>query len=1040
MPNPRHSLLILTRLRRIKPFPSFSQFLEDWDATALWKMFSRYGKVVDVYIAFKRTKRGTRFEYVMFINIENLLSFKCRLKGILIGDSQLNIHQAKFTKDGGANLLRGGFSPFSLIGSMIPLKTVKTILWELGKILEIEKLDFYAKILHHVKTLVLLPNMSEGSRSDKVIGFPWIHVDPMDICFGVFVVFMIGISGIGGDNIRELVDQNSHIFVDIQESKTGLFDLPLEGRRFTRFDKDGRKASKLDRFMVSSSFFMFGKMPVSRFYVDHTSITVLSSLRGFLDSGDKKKKKDGDGVKKDTMDEAANVGIAAKVKLIDGKLRKPIRGAPITMDAVDNEKGETSNGGKHTPTKVRFRPITTSTVAIPADSKGSYNGGTCEAKTDCSFTSLVRPKESSTKVHFRAFVNDEKLELFDCVLPKAVASKIKSRYENSIVGFFLGKDPSFPVPIMLDAFTSSMCVESWGRISFARALIEVSASSALKKEVIMAVLEDEGDGYVKEVIRVEYEWKPPHCVDFQSFSHDSKLCPKRVREEVPKNSARDTKATTMEENDDGFTEVKIRKKKKGVDFGGIRLNKPKSKVMWQQKKGVDAKSNSTSPFASSNAVGNDKGVSNPGLNTYNLFDVLNVDGDAMRESRTQPKVSEYVSSDLNENRLGASKPSSSKSVYGDGHKDKNISSPLVMKKWDVINEDDNTDDEDVFNSYGGSLGGGNQLEDEDFDFYEGYADQVVDIDGALKEFRDFKLRMSEGLKCYKLLIAAGKRRQVDSNHRPFNKTPTALDKLLKEFQDVFAVPNTLPPHRSHDHINVLQVVPPVNVRPYKHPPTPKDAIELMVKELLETGVIRNNHIPFSSPIVMVKKKDGTWRMCIDYRQLKKHTIKDKFPIPFIKELIDELSGAQVFIKLDLRSGYHKIRIANEDVHKTTFKTREGHYEFLAKKVFFCCGLGRVLGYVISAKRIATDPSKIASMKDWPIPKSIKELRGFLGLTRFYRRFIKGFAIISQPLTSLLKKNAFKWSDVAQEAFEELKQAMFVVETDASKVGLGAVLK
>nr|GEV67652.1 hypothetical protein [Tanacetum cinerariifolium] len=505
--------------------------------------------------------------------------------------------------------------------------------------------------------------------------------------------------------------------------------------------------------------------------------------RGFLDSGDKKKKKDGDGVKKDAIDEAANVGIAAKVKLIDGKLRKPIRGEPITMD-------------------VRFGPITTSTVAIPADSKGSYNGGTCEAKTDCSFASLVRSKESSTKVHFRAFVNDEKLELFDCVLPKAVASKITRNDDGVYLFKFASKSgmdqvlekgpwlirkspiilnkwtPSVSLkkgevanvhvwvkmynvsvlaysedglsliatqigkPIMLDAFTSSMYVESWGRISFARDLIKVSASFALKKEVIMAVSEDEGDGYVKEVIRVEYEWKPPQCVDCQSFGHDSKLCPKRVKEEVPKNSARDTNATTIEENDDGFTEVKSHKKKKGVDFGGIRLNKPKSKVMWQQKKGVDAKFNSTSPFASCNAVGNDKGVSNPVLNTSNPFDVLNVDGDAMGESGTQPKVSEYVSTDLNENRLGTGKPSSSKSVYGDGHKDKNISSPPVMKKWDVINEDDTTDDEDVLNSYGGSLGGGNQLEDVDFDFYEGYADQVVDIDGAFKEFRDFKLSMS----------------------------------------------------------------------------------------------------------------------------------------------------------------------------------------------------------------------------------------------------------------------------------------------------------
>ncbi|GKE38977.1 reverse transcriptase, partial [Tanacetum coccineum] len=156
-----------------------------------------------------------------------------------------------------------------------------------------------------------------------------------------------------------------------------------------------------------------------------------------------------------------------------------------------------------------------------------------------------------------------------------------------------------------------------------------------------------------------------------------------------------------------------------------------------------------------------------------------------------------------------------------------------------------------------------------------------------------------------------------------------LQQILSTYADVFAMPTALPPPRAHDHtISLLSNTPRVTVRPYRLPPNQKDVVEQMVKELLDAGVIRESQSPFSSPIVMVKKKDGTWRMCVDYRQLNKFTVKDKFPIRVVEELIDELCGAQVSSKLDLRSGYHQIRMKEGDIYKTTFRTHQGHYEFL----------------------------------------------------------------------------------------------------------------
>nr|GEZ72072.1 RNA-directed DNA polymerase [Tanacetum cinerariifolium] len=187
----------------------------------------------------------------------------------------------------------------------------------------------------------------------------------------------------------------------------------------------------------------------------------------------------------------------------------------------------------------------------------------------------------------------------------------------------------------------------------------------------------------------------------------------------------------------------------------------------------------------------------------------------------------------------------------------------------------------------------------------------------------------------------------------------------------------LPPHRSHDHrIPLIEGTQPVNIRPYRHPPTQKDAIEAMVKKLLESWVIKPSHSPFASPIVMVKKKDNTWRICIDYMRLNKCAFKDKFPIPIIKKLIDELYGAVVFLKLDLRSGYHQIRMCEEDVAKTTFKTHKGHYEFLAMPF-------RLTNSPSIFQELMNEKVKDSRLKDPTLNSILKALQSELAAKKHY---------------------------------------------------------
>ena len=146
---------------------------------------------------------------------------------------------------------------------------------------------------------------------------------------------------------------------------------------------------------------------------------------------------------------------------------------------------------------------------------------------------------------------------------------------------------------------------------------------------------------------------------------------------------------------------------------------------------------------------------------------------------------------------------------------------------------------------------------------------------------------------------------------------------------MFVTPKGLPPKRELDHQIILKPgVEPFKLKPYRYPHGYKSKIEKQVAEMLTNGIVKHSCSPFASLVLLVKKKDNTWRLCVDYRKLNELTVKDRSPIPNIDEMLNELHGIKYMSKLDLRAGYHQLRVKIANIHKTAFQTYHDHFEFL----------------------------------------------------------------------------------------------------------------
>ena len=349
---------------------------------------------------------------------------------------------------------------------------------------------------------------------------------------------------------------------------------------------------------------------------------------------------------------------------------------------------------------------------------------------------------------------------------------------------------------------------------------------------------------------------------------------------------------------------------------------------------------------------------------------------------------------------------------------------------------------------------------------------------------------------------------------------TSLEQLLVRYEDVFSKSEyDLGRTDAIKHCIDTGSAKPVRQQLRRFPPAHVETISKHVDDMLSQGIIEPTSSPWASNVVLVRKKDSSYRCCIDYRQLNSVTRRDAYPLPRIDSCLDAMSEAKWFSTFDMRSSYHQVPVAKEDTDKTAFICPRGMYKYKTMP-FGLCNAGATfqrlmdvvlsglhmdiclvylddiivysktveqhlerletvlqrlrhaglklkpekckffqrsvsfLGHIISDEGIGTDPEKTRAVMEWPTPTNVGEVRAFVGLASYYRRYVRNFAKIAAPLHALMKKNQrFCWTEDAQKSFEELKTALttspilampndtgeFVLDTDASANAIGAVL-